>query len=263
MKTSSSALILLILIWFVAARANAQTGFQNLNFESGTLVPIPNDQYERVYADLALPHWTVYSGANRVDAVLNDAAFIGSTGISIVDSSWRGVLSGDPVGAIEGSFSVLLQAGTELGTSTQPADLTLTQTGLVPPGARSIWFLGHAAGAPSSLNPLFAVSLGGVNLDLTSIPGGPDSTTLYGADISPFAGQAGALSLTLFSPLPHGEAYLYLDAIRFSPDPVPEPGALLLIGLGLMGIAWSRHVSHSRRRKSEKAPGGNGVMAKK
>jgi hypothetical protein len=159
---------------------------------------------------------------------LYDNAFIGSTGISIVDSSWPGVFGGDPGGVIEGNFSGLLQA-TELGTSTQPANLLLTQTSLVPPGTRSVWFLGHAARDSS-----FTVSLGGANLELISMPGGPNSTLLYGADVSQFAGKTAALSFTLFSPLPsYPEGYMYLDEIQFSPTVVPEPGPLLLIGSGL------------------------------
>src|SRR5437867_9548578 len=85
-KTSCSPSTLLFLICLCSGQSEAQTAFQNLNFESGTLVPIPNDSYQRVSADLAFPHWTVYAGTNRVDTVLYDNAFISSSGISIVDS---------------------------------------------------------------------------------------------------------------------------------------------------------------------------------
>ena len=227
MKNYLTASTVLVLTIWCAERATAQGSFQNLNFESASFVPIPDDRFDRVYLTSALPHWTAYVGTNQLDAVLHNNAYLGSAGIAVLDSSWRLPL--------QGNFSVLLQAGADL-TTQLPADVSLTQTGLVPSNARSLWF--SAQFLPLSQYPTeFAVSLGGVELDLFAFPSGTSTATLYGADISAFAGQTLPLNFTLFAPRPFGPADLYLDAIQFSPTPVPEPSAIALFGLAAV-LGW-------------------------
>ena len=102
--------------------APGQSSFQNLDFESASLAPIPDDPYQRVYLDLAIPHWAGYTGTNQLNGVLHDNTFLSSSGISILDSG-NTVFPGP---AIRGSFSVFLQAGVELGSS-NPADTSLAQ----------------------------------------------------------------------------------------------------------------------------------------
>jgi len=57
---------------------------------------------------------------------------------------------------------------------------------------------------------------------------------IWGADISPFAGQTGTLGF-------FGAGYL--DNIQFSSEPIPEPGIVGLIVLGdlLLGWRWQRN----------------------
>src|ERR1035437_4309741 len=146
-------------------------GFVNLNFESANVsgyspldfVPIAN----------ALPGWSASEGIIVYDGISTGGAFI-----SIVDTNaiFRSM------GPLQGRYSVwLFGAG---GVSE-----TISQTGLVPTGMASLLFAASASSAT------FIVTLGGQILNV--IPMQIFSNyTLYGADISPFAGQVATLSFT-------------------------------------------------------------------
>ena len=59
--------------------------------------------------------------------------------------------------------------------------------------------------------------------------------TIYGADISAYAGQTGQLLFT--APLQTGAL---LDNIQFSSVAIPEPSALTLFALGSLLLGWHR-----------------------
>jgi hypothetical protein len=69
---------------------------------------------------------------------------------------------------------------------------------------------------------------------------------VYGADVSSLAGLTGELRFTGLAPRPFGLNGALLDDINFSPIPVPEPGSLALLALGLLGTLWWRR-RRSRR----------------
>src|SRR5687767_8981355 len=102
--------------------------FQNLGFESASLVPVPNDAYNSVYFDSAFPGWTGYVGNTQETAALTNSIFLCCSGISLWNHS-------RPV--IEGSFGAALHAEFRLDDG-QPADASIAQTGLVPDEAQSL-----------------------------------------------------------------------------------------------------------------------------
>jgi hypothetical protein len=137
----------------------------------------------------------------------------------------------------------------ELG---QSVDATITQTGVVPLGTKSLQFKAHFD--PFSSGGSFSVTLGGQTLSLIPLQAGANYT-LYGADISGWAGQTAALNFTVFSyPQQNAADYLFLDAIQFSNQRVPEPGVLSLSASGalLFGtrilVRWRRRRSRSSQR---------------
>src|SRR5438093_3103680 len=143
---------------FFMVDERAQGDFQNLGFESATLVAIPNDRYGQFYADAALPGWVGSVGTNSLVGVLHNSRFLAVSGGSILDSSYASPL--------QGNFSVFLDAGVYPDIQSVPADVSLSQIGIVPMDARSLQFLAR------SLRPgSFAVSVGGVNLSLLSSAG--------------------------------------------------------------------------------------------
>ena len=97
--------------------------------------------------------------------------------------------------------------------------ISLSQTGLVPATAKSILF--------------WAVNEGGMQITFNGVPlnfGAMSSTanyTVYGADISAYAGQVGSL---MFSAPPGAGGKI--DNIQFSNTAVPEPSSLALLALG-------------------------------
>src|SRR6266487_4335240 len=112
--------------------SGAQGTFQNLNFESASLVPIPGDPYGRVQFGSAFTSWTGFVGGIQESSALYNNLFLDSSGISIIDSSF-------PYPATQGNYAAVLQAGNRLFT-TDPADTALAQTGLVPLGTESLQF---------------------------------------------------------------------------------------------------------------------------
>jgi hypothetical protein len=122
----------------------------------------------------------------------------------------------------------------------QPADTTLSQTSLVPIGTQSLQFEAYEA---FDSQGSFAVTLGGQTLYLTTLGTGADYT-LYGANVSQWAGQTAQLAFTVFAENPHvDDEYLYLDAIQFSTQSIPEPSAFALVALGALLLGLCRRHS--------------------
>lgn len=214
----------LIVVSLAPLRSASGQDFQDLDFESATLVPVSGDAYGGVQFAQAFPGWTVtIVGAIDTNALYNNV-FLDSAGIAIIDhtSSFSG-------GVIEGDYTAVLQSG--LGNTASgpiPADVTLSQTGSIPAGTKSLQFTANewfdASGS-------FAVTLGGQTLSLTVLGSG-SNYTLYGADVSQWAGQSAQLAFTVFGENPHvNDETLFLDAIQFSPQSIPEPSNFALSAL--------------------------------
>jgi len=229
------------LIWFPAVflsflRGASGQGFINLDFESATLVPVPGDNYNGVYFAQAFPGWTKTVLGLGIEAgypnALYDSTFLDSAGISIIDRPlYCPCLQGGSV--IQGNYTAILQSGLGYinGIIIVPADITLSQTGFVPVGTRSLQFKAYEG---FDSHGTLEVTLGGQALSLRTITNAPNYT-LYGADVSGWAGQTAELAFTVPAEKPHiNDEYLYLDAIQFSPQSVPEPSIFALFASGLL-----------------------------
>jgi len=222
----------------ISPLANAQGTFQNLGFESATIVPIPGDPYGRVQFAPAFPGWTGALGGIPQGGALYNSVFLDSAAISILDQGWNSVSNNFPQtrgGLITGSFTPVLIAG--LGDPMQqPADATLSQTALVPADAQSLRFRAYLdfVGVSGS----FTVRLGGQTLPVAPLLTTTKYTT-YGADIHQWAGQVAELAFTAVAQQPHlGDTYFYLDTIAFSNQPIPEPSVFSLTILGTLLLGW-------------------------
>jgi hypothetical protein len=119
-------------------------------------------------------------------------------------------------------------------------DASIAQFGRLPGDAQSLQLKVHGQAQ------YFSVTFGGQNIQMLPFDV-KTNYTLYGGDISLFAGQVGELRLTaLTTPLlPHN--FLTFDSIVFSSQPVPEPPSIVLLSIGVaVSLGWWRL---RRRRK--------------
>jgi hypothetical protein len=222
-----------------AAGAEGQGSFQNLDFESANLAGYsptpPGGPATSVPISDGLPNWSAYfssvsGGTFQLDGVWYDAQSLGGAAISVVDnkSSLRP--------PIQGNYDVLLSGGGGFNdTST-----TISQTGLVPSDTMSL----QVTMQWSHIAPV--ITLGGLTVNMVPLQTFANYT-LYGGDISSFAGLVETLSFTE-PPPPSGmtpPSFLYLDDIVFSPQVVPEPSIFALFALGAIFISG---LSHRRQR---------------
>ena len=201
------------------AAVQAQGSFVNLNFEHATIVVNPASPYypDMVFASSAIPFWTAYTYEQQQTDILYDAIALSAAQVGIYDTNYPSLAP------VQGRYSVVL-AG-EFSDNTTPHDsAAIAQTGRVPDTAESLTFWGQVGG--------LQVTFAGQVLPWVAIGSGPNYS-IYGCDISAFAGQAGELR---FTTLPNTSALL--DNIQFSPDPIPEPGVLALSALGALVVAW-------------------------
>jgi hypothetical protein len=196
------------------AGAAGQGTFQNLDFESGTFIPIAGDPYGQVVWASAMPGWTGYLGTNQTDRIARNGGFLDSGGMTIdgpdFTPNW-----------FHGHYYIQLQSGLDPGGSGQFLVPTIAQTGMVPLLAQSFQLYAYAAG--------FTVTFAGKVIPMSVVGGSSSTYYIYGGDISGFAGQTGELRL-------RGGGFF--DYFQFSNLPVPEPGVFSLSALGALLLGW-------------------------
>jgi len=226
--------------------------FSDLDFESAVVAPSsgPGPVSYIEFAP-AFPGWTGYLGTTVATQALNvGSSYLDSSGIGLTDYG----LSNGPPDYFDGVpiyYGAMLEAGFTLSTPIMPADTTLSQTGSIPPGAQSFLFYADFYSELNATPNDFAVTVDGQALSLIPLATDFGSTqygeyTLYGANISDWAGQTATLAFTVFAQRPHdGNNYLYLDDIQFSPSAVPEPGVFGLFTLSGLLLSVRRFVYSS------------------
>src|SRR2546422_10559953 len=103
-------LVVCAVITCCTVAARAQGTFQNLVFESATLVPISGTSSSPVQFAPAFPGWTGSVGGVQLSGALYNEVYLDSSGISVIDQRWTSPFGG-PSGTIEGSYTAVLQAG--------------------------------------------------------------------------------------------------------------------------------------------------------
>ncbi len=236
MKTSCRQLLIGLAATFGVCDLNAQGTFQDLNFESPLGPLVPSGSPGSVPFTNAFPGWVGYVGTN----IATDARIYGIN----LDNATLALINSNLISVplIEGNYTAVLQAGINPQSTSSLIPVALAQTGLVPTGTESLQFEGYTAGTP------FSVSLGGVDIPIFNL-GSFGNHTLYGGNIPQLAGTVAELRFTAYPDNYPVSTTFALDSILFSNQPVPEPNALALIGVGalILGRRLQRRVSTRNR----------------
>ena len=200
-------------------------GFVNLDFEKATVSPVPGYSFY-VYASSAIPGWTASLDSTPQSIIGYDTVSLGGAAVFLEDSN-------SSLAPLQGQYSILFQGfeGNTNQNDGNPLAASILQTAQIPSNTQSLSFWGN----PSDME----VKIDGQIIPYNAIGGGPNYT-IYGADISEFAGLTETLS---FVTPANSEALL--DNIQFSTSPVPEPGTLALCALGSLSLAWPRRKKSS------------------
>lgn len=220
MKTTFYLRILFALLFSSTIAVRAQGTFGNLGFEQATIVHLSGPQYSSASA---FPNWNTYINGASANWAFYNAASLGAAAVSIHDSS-------SPLQPLVGNYSAYLQGSAGGGP---PASAALARTSMVPVGTQALLF--RAWGND------FQVSMNGQALSLQPVSSA-GNYTLFGADISSFAGSANELRFTALS-----GGNLFLDSILFSTVAVPEPGTWALGTMALAGVWLFRRREENHR----------------
>jgi hypothetical protein len=214
MKTKFAILTMMLTVPFAAP---SQGTFENLDFENANATGFTPPT--TIPAVDAFPGWDVLIGTTPTSVVAYDALSIGGPAVAIIDGTTGFV-------PIQGNYTAYLMASSIQGHA---ATVSLRQTGTVPAGNE--WIELDANQVYSSS---FSVTLNGTAVSMTPLHTYP-SYTLYGGNVSAWAGQTATLAITENEPSnPQlSPSLLQLDNIFFSPVEVtPEPSPLVLTGIG-------------------------------
>jgi hypothetical protein len=238
MKLGSKIAILLLAI----CQNGWAQGFVNLDFENAHFIVDPSGNLppNSVYASNAIPGWTAYVGGVPQTDIFSNLPSAGSAWVSLLGTNppSPGIFSMEP--AFQGRWSIFLQgfSGNTNGfTGGAPVVASIGQTGQIPASAESLLFWGNLS---LSYGNIFDVSFNGQDLSLVTISNALNYT-VYGADVSRFAGQTGQL---LFSA--GNNTYAELDNIQFSSVSITEPSAFALAALGALFVGFRRWRTSSR-----------------
>ena len=233
MKAKETAILILILAQFGSTGLHAQGAFQNLDFESASVVNAPPYQPTMLPIGQVFPSWTAYYGTTPVTQVYFNGFSLGSALVTLISSNTMYV--GGNV--IQGNYTATLSAGNEVndqGPTGAFVSAAIAQTSLIPVTARSLRF-GASPLWPGSVADL-SVTFNGQDIPFFPLANYSNYVE-YGADISAFAGLTGELRFTE-QPITRNDATVTLDQITFSNLPVPEPSVFGLSALGALLLNW-------------------------
>ncbi len=225
---------------FAALSVHAQA-FQDLNFESANLSPVPSGQYGgEVPVSSALPGWSVYLGNAQQSDVLQNNYYNSVATVDILGPDWQGAYPG----IIDGKYTVEIQSGEYNGPS--GVNASIAQDGTVPANAESLQFKAWEIYSPYS-GPLL-VSFAGNNLPVVELSTGQSPSgqqyDVYGANIGLYAGQTGQLEFTQVYDI--SDPGCLLDDISFSTTVIsPEPNIVALTAIG--GLLFGARKRFARR----------------
>ncbi len=195
-------------------------GFLNLNFEKITIITNQypgGDTYNAIISS-----WTSYINKQEIPAdqvIFNDQT-LDEPWVTIQGTNST-IYSPIPL-PVQGKYTAYLLGPSMHAFGTNSA---IGQVGQIPTMAASLVFWGQIANTT-------LVTFAGNPLTVNTI-GSTANYTIYGAAISPYAGQTGELLFTTT-----GRAIL--DNIQFSTTPVPEPSTLALAALGILLFGYRR-----------------------
>ena len=211
------------------AEAGFAQNFVNLNFESANVPTILLGQPSPgVSSTNGIPGWTPYFNGQPVSQIAHNDDSIGGALIIIEGPDWF------PSQILQGLYSVKIFGDSNLSGNSENTNTTaIGQAGQIPANALSLTFLGSF---------FFGVQVmfNGQSLPYSAIGSGANYT-IYGADISAFAGQTG--ELRFFAPI---NASGLLDDIQFSTQPIPEPSGLALFDVSTLLFGFFRRRKSSR-----------------
>jgi hypothetical protein len=218
----------LIFAVLVLCRAALAQGFVNLNFEQSAIVSSSPSGSGFNWGIANVPDWAAYdlisSNFTGGTTVLYNRQGLDNPSVSLIDSSYW-------TPALQGKYSVLLFGGSNAAESTNGA--SISQTGQIPITARSITYWGSSWNNQQNLQITF-------NSQMLSfiVVSNTAKYTIYGADISTYAGQTGELLFTA----PWQSYGNVIDSIVFSSNSVPEPNTCILTMTGLVLLFRRRRV---------------------
>ena len=223
----SIGLLLLAALGLVPMCICAQGTFANLDFEAANLPSWPAGQSGgSVPIAAGLPGWAGYLDTNSVAQVMHNDSAVSSVNISILGPFYS------PGSVLEGSFTVLLQAGIiDPFGNERLAPASISQTGLVPSDAQALLFRTDLSARD------FRVTLGGSLVPVVELSAS-GNYKVWGGNIPGYANTLSELRLTALSTGSHPFNNLFLDAIVFSNQQIPEPRAIGLLGLGATLLGW-------------------------
>jgi len=218
MKTLSAFFFFSCVLCLCGARsATAQSAFQNLDFEDSYIVSSRPTSYGFSTGTADVPGWTAHAGVGAINysggtTIPYNSQTLDSPGLSLEGTDY-------PIPAIDGSYSIFLQYPTMYYPyGTYPG--SIGQSGQIPITAQSLTYWGSMGAVQ--------VTFDGHELSFSPLSS-TANYTIYGANISAYAGQTGEL---LFS----GGGMI--DNIEFSPTAIPEPSVLTLSALGTLLLTW-------------------------
>lgn len=233
----NARIFLIFAVFGLTMAGFSQGSFQNLNFEEANPVAAGNGYYSTASS---LPGWQVFYGTTPISTI-PVVTYPGGGDLSLTSAQ---LVTG--ASAIDGSDSVCLLGGVVEnfgpgGSSLTPEAASISQTGLIPSGSQSLLFKAASFG-----NGPLTVDIGGQSISFAALGGGP-SYTLYGANISAWAGQTETLTFSASPGVPSISNW-ELDDISFSPNSVvPEPNLLGLTAVGGIIFALNRRFGPRRR----------------
>jgi hypothetical protein len=211
MKTLHISLSLALFIFCL--RIASGQGFVNLDFEQATINPNPHTFTYPLDPAEGFPGWTV-DGSGTV--VSYNGLSIGAPAVTLMGPDPSGRNPGFT--PLQGSYSVFLVYFNIAGPPP-----TLSQSGLIPTGTRSVSFLVDGSHGDDAV-----VTLNGIVIPLVSVSGGR-----LAGDVSAYAGRVAQLTFSTTTGNINDSEFLYFDDVQFSPSQVPEPS---IFGMMIFGV---------------------------